>query len=547
MDRLERWNPGRKAALAVAAVLVGTIAGSMAAERPLDGDRFRRVHERVLDRPPSAEELGQRGPGRAADPVALQARLLDSTEFRDRVDDATFLVGLIRGVHRRAPLLHELRLGLYLLGEGQPRSELFGQLLHAREPTARSVEPTDLPPELDFRAPALRAYRREASRLAELRPAALRRALLEESDRLGSTLTGEGDAWIPVAEGADGEEEPEYAVFYGYLHAHTTVSLDAQGPASGDPFAAYAHARDVAGLDFLGLSDHAEFIATWPWRNEWKMLGEAADLYNDDGHFVALRGFEYSNPFYGHINVFGTEAFVSTWTALTLPRFYDWLAQRPDAAATFNHPGNVDFLGIEFLHLRLFPDVRRQMMGIELLRHGGNYGEYSVGYAVADGLGYIDEANAAGWRLGSVSAQDNHEGGWGTIDPFRTGVLAEALERELILDALRARRFFSTQDSDLTLSFRSGGREMGAVLANGPRQFRVRAGDGGGEELARVELYGNGQLLEARDDPPPGALSFNVAAPGETSWYYVMVTQRDGDRAMSAPIWVLGPAVEAAP
>jgi hypothetical protein len=35
---------------------------------------------------------------------------------------------------------------------------------------------------------------------------------------------------------------------------------------------------------------------------------------------------------------------------------------------------------------------------------------------------------------------------------------------------------------------------------------------------------------------------FTVTAPEALSYYYVLVTQADGDRAMSAPIWVEGAA-----
>jgi hypothetical protein len=52
-----------------------------------------------------------------------------------------------------------------------------------------------------------------------------------------------------------------YNIYFGSLHNHSTLS-----DGDGSPSAAYAHARDVAGLDFFSLADHAEnLILTWPW------------------------------------------------------------------------------------------------------------------------------------------------------------------------------------------------------------------------------------------------------------------------------------------
>jgi hypothetical protein len=159
-------------------------------------------------------------------------------------------------------------------------------------------------------------------------------------------------------------------------------------------------------------------------------------------------------------------------------------------------------------------------------------------------MGYLDEAIDSGWRVASVSAQDNHRGGWGTIDDYRTGVLAVSLTQEGILDALRNRRFFSTQDKNLRMSFRTRSREMGSILGPGDEVFIVALDDLDGEGFKSIDLYSRGVLVESRRVGGAGAWEFSVSAPGTTSHYYVIVTQEDGDQAMSAPIWVIGSGVE---
>jgi len=45
--------------------------------------------------------------------------------------------------------------------------------------------------------------------------------------------------------------QSDLSVFFGNLHSHTGL-----GDGRGTPFAAYEHARDVAGLDYLAITEH---------------------------------------------------------------------------------------------------------------------------------------------------------------------------------------------------------------------------------------------------------------------------------------------------
>ena len=55
----------------------------------------------------------------------------------------------------------------------------------------------------------------------------------------------------------------EYQVFFGDLHGHSTLSFDANSTAK-TPSAAFAHARDVANLDFYAITDHGNVRTSSP-------------------------------------------------------------------------------------------------------------------------------------------------------------------------------------------------------------------------------------------------------------------------------------------
>src|SRR5690242_2087693 len=177
------------------------------------------------------------------------------------------------------------------------------------------------------------------------------------------------------------------------LHNHSFISGDAEG----DPYQALNNIR-AAGIDVACMTEHAVSgkdhgqytCPTWQDggcrfieginQNDWATMAKIADAAYDPGRFVSFRGFEYSTPTVGHVNVwFGSdftdpahEGALATPRALSemdrvfpqsqpiadqfenapdtasITPFYDWLTQAPgtqpfgggsDAIAAFNHPG----------------------------------------------------------------------------------------------------------------------------------------------------------------------------------------------------------------
>lgn len=148
-------------------------------------------------------------------------------------------------------------------------------------------------------------------------------------------------------------------VFFGNLHSHTSYS-----DGSGTPDDAYRHARDVARLDFLAITEHnhalAEngaspdradgiLIATQPqlYNGSAQSLLAAAQRANQDGQFVAIYGQEFSSISTGnHVNVFGVDTVIPVnsgfFRALTR-----WMDDHPDEfgerpLVQLNHPADFD-------------------------------------------------------------------------------------------------------------------------------------------------------------------------------------------------------------
>ena len=325
-----------------------------------------------------------------------------------------------------------------------------------------------------------------------------------------------------------------YNVYFGSLHNHCSYS-DGQGT----PEQAYAYAQNTAQLDFFGLADHGEMMTT----SEWTSIKNAANSANKDGTFAAFYGFEWSSFWsYGHVAVINTDDYCSYLTTSSFNSLLSWINAR-NGIAFFNHPGWESTAFTEFDHFTDTPSSK--FAGMELWNDQNGFSKYyyNDGYYSNDGYkGYFDEALMQGWKIGASGSDDNHTATWGTATPMRMAVLANAKTRTDILNALTARRFYSTLDKNLYLSFKINGSEMGSTITAGIFAVDILASDGDNEIFTKIELIKNGAVVTTWNPnlANPSVSQQLICSAGE--YYYVKVTQFDGSEAISSPIFISGQA-----
>lgn len=323
-----------------------------------------------------------------------------------------------------------------------------------------------------------------------------------------------------------------YNVYYGNFHNHSNFS-----DGKGTPASAYEYARKTAHMDFFSLADHCLMISP----DEWNEVKKIADSTNEDGVFTTFWGFEWSsNSNYGHIAIIGTQDYCTVLqsSSNSLDELFTWLSTR-DAVAFLNHPGREDAAKREFDHFSCAPSSK--IVGMELWnkKHAFESFYYNDGYYSNDGTkSYFDEANSRGWKVGAAGGDDNHSATWGTVTEFRVAVLANHLTRSDIFEALKARRFYSTLDKNLALSFKINGQEMGSTIAPGPANIQIQACDGDQETFIKAKLKKCGQTIQTWEfDTASANIMHSITTkPGE--YYYVLIRQKDGNEAISSPIYI---------
>jgi hypothetical protein len=308
--------------------------------------------------------------------------------------------------------------------------------------------------------------------------------------------------------------------FFGDLHSYTTYS-DGAGP----PRYAFAVGR-ANRLHFLALTDHT----AWLDGAHWADIAAQASSATVDGAFVGLRGFEWAGPGAGYMGIFGTATYASPGDPAydTPVELYAWLSAQAGAVGDFHRPAaDGDFDDFAYA-----PDAGD---AVALLETGSGVAPYSRFESA------FLRALARGWRVAPVNNSATTTVNWGADTPHRTGIVAPALTQADLLDALRARRVFATEDSNLALALRgNGGAWMGEVIADTAwLTFTVSFHDDDAEPLT-MTLYDRA-LPIAQTSTGDISGTWQASTPGMAGHYYfAKAVQGDGDLAYSAPLWIEG-------
>ena len=359
--------------------------------------------------------------------------------------------------------------------------------------------------------------------------------------------------------------EATFQRYFGQLHSHTQYS---DGAGSLDSALAYVKALpDNANVDFVAFTDHSNYFDSKNNPNveaalydtslvkdsdpshSWATYKNTVAAFNaaNAGKMVAIAGFEMTwsgGP--GHINTFNTPGIVSrNNTTLNnktkdagLQAYYKLLSQTEGAnsISQFNHPGTTFGNFIDFGYWDAVVDTRMYMVEV-----GNGEGQIGAGGYYPSYEQYI-MALDKGWHVAPTNNQDNHKGKWGNANDARDVILTDDFTEDGIYAALRARRMYATEDKNLDLDYTVNGNMMGSIIDVPEKlNFEISFNDPDRtDSIAKVELVVNsGKVAYTWDsaaDLAKGSVSVELAP--EYTYYFVRVTEGDGDLAVTAPVWV---------
>ena len=359
-----------------------------------------------------------------------------------------------------------------------------------------------------------------------------------------------------------------FQLYFGQLHSHTQYS---DGAGTLDSALSYIRSLpESANVQFVAFTDHSNYFdskndpnveaalydaslvkdsdASHSWATYKKTVADFnADPANSD--LVAIAGFEMTwsgGP--GHINTFNTAGVVSRNNSTLnnktddagMKAYYALLSQEEgaDSISQFNHPGTTFGNFKDFAYWD--PVIDSRMYTVEV---GNGEGQIGAGGYYPSYEQYI-MALDKGWHVAPTNNQDNHKGRWGNANDARDVVLTDDFTEQGIYEALRNYRVYATEDKNLELGYTVNGEQMGTIFSEVPEKlnFNISVYDPDKtDSIASVELVVNSGKVAyswSKDEiAAAGGILTTELAP-DYSYYFVRVTEGDGDIAVTAPVWV---------
>ena len=358
----------------------------------------------------------------------------------------------------------------------------------------------------------------------------------------------------------------EYQLYFGQLHSHTGEYSDGAGTLQ-EGLDYVASLPESANVDFVAFTDHSNYFdgsgtaanpeealydvgqMTAASKEKWDAYKGAVAAFNEQhaGELVALAGFEMTwsgGP--GHINTFNTPGIVSRNNSTLnnktadagMQAYYDLLSNENlvDSISQFNHPGTTFGNFSDFGYYDPVIDTRMYLVevgnGEGAIGAGGYYPSYEQ-YIMA-----LDK----GWHLAPTNNQDNHKGKWGNANDARDVILTDDFTEAGIYEAIRNYRVYATEDKNLEINYTLNGEMLGSTIKEAEiANIQVSVHDpDDSDSISKVEVVVNSGAVAYTWDNPTELTSGELECfiPANYSYYFIRVTQGDGDLAVTAPVWI---------
>ncbi len=385
---------------------------------------------------------------------------------------------------------------------------------------------------------------------------------LADASYTASVVITRGDGKFTTYEWPFTVGTPEYSLYFGQLHSHTTYS---DGSGTLDNALDYINKISKSdNIDFAAFTDHSNYFDTATEINPEASLydknlmtagsqkrwseykGKIADFNASSTNrgVIALGGFEMTwsgGP--GHMNTWNTEGVVSrnnkTLNNKTndagMKAYYELLS-RPEGESSvsqFNHPGKTFGTFSDFGYWDPIIDTR-----ISLVEVGNGEGAIGSG-GYFPSYQYYTMALDKGWHVAPTNNQDNHKGKWGNANDARDVIITDNFTEQGIYDALKERKVYATEDKNLEITYTVNDQLMGSIINEVPEKLNLKVTLSDADDvISKAEVIANSGRIVHAWDVNAQSKELSVTLNPDYSYYYIRVTEKDGDLAVTAPVWV---------
>lgn len=341
--------------------------------------------------------------------------------------------------------------------------------------------------------------------------------------------------------------------YFGNMHAHSSYSDGNADNTLLIPADDYAYAKNSLCFDFLGLSEH-NHVAAGMHLADWQP-GRTQAAAATTSTFVGIYGMEWGViSGGGHVIVYGMDSLIG-WDPgeyqIYVPKsvykgsggLFDIINRHGgNALAYAAHPNSTDYNDLLNGTFDIAADNAVVGSAVESGPAFSTNTTYSNPGTSMSYLSYYRNMLSKGYHLGPTIDHDNHNLTFGRTTKSRLVVMASSLTENNLLDGMRKMRFYASQDCNAKITFTINNEPMGSIVTKAGAPV-ITLGSVTSNPVTSVNVMygvpGSGTVAATLTSSTSGSFSYtdNSLANLSQRYYYLDITESDGARIITAPIW----------
>ena len=341
--------------------------------------------------------------------------------------------------------------------------------------------------------------------------------------------------------------------YFGNMHAHSSYSDGNADNTLLIPADDYAYAKNSLCFDFLGLSEH-NHVAAGMHLADWQP-GRTQAANATTSAFVGMYGMEWGViSAGGHVVVYGMDSLIG-WDPgeyqIYVPKslyrgsggLFDIINRHGgNALAYMAHPNSTDYNDLLNGTFDMAADNAVVGSAVESGPAFSTNTTYSNPGTSMSYLGYYRNMLSKGYHLGPTIDHDNHNLTFGRTTKSRLVVMASSLTENNLLDGMRKMRFYASQDCNAKITFTINNDPMGSIVTKVGAPVISLASSTSNPITSVNIMYGvpgSGTVAATLTSSTNGSFNYtdNSLANLSQRYYYLDITENNGARIITAPIW----------
>ncbi|WP_455538331.1 hypothetical protein [Terrisporobacter sp.] len=267
---------------------------------------------------------------------------------------------------------------------------------------------------------------------------------------------------------------------------------------------------------------------------KWNKLVNCCNKYGDKSDFISIPGFQLStrlknekNP--TKINIFNCNNPFVFKDNINLELLYKKLFYfQDDLLAQFSPDDNLN--NINYFKYSSYGD---EIICLIELKHSNKN---------VLNLNPYKEALDNGWHVSPIACEFNGYLNPNSSNNFITTILCEYLSKSEILNGIKNRRIYVSENKNIDVNFTLNKMPMGSIVKN-PSYIRIIASainSKGRAKIKKIQIYGNNnKIIYSKDFKSTFTkVDFILKPSNKNTYYFAVITDENNKKSITSPIWV---------